>query len=241
MRELAEARGLLVATRLLTLTGPGGTGKTRLSLQIAARRRRTISRTASGSWRSSRSATRPSSPRRSPGRSGVIDSQSRPAIELLADHIGAGRVLLVLDNFEQVVGAGPVVAELLRRCPNSRCLVTTRIAAARLGRAGVPGPRAARPARHAPPVRGRPAQPAARTARVRCRHAEPVRGRPAVHRPGVRRPAGFRGHERERPGRGRDLGPAARHAAGHRARRGPDQAASPRTRSSPASSTTSPC
>ena len=59
---------------------------------------------------------------------GVVDNRSRPPIDTLAEHLRDQRVLLVLDNFEQVVVAGPVVAELLRRCPRITCLVTTRIA-----------------------------------------------------------------------------------------------------------------
>ena len=125
-KELAEAVALLGATRLLSLTGPGGTGKTRLSLQVAAA---SADEFPDGIW------FVPLEPVREPAlviptvarTLGVADSRNRPAIETLADHIGERRMLLVLDNFEQVVGAGPDVADLLRRCPNATCLVTTRI------------------------------------------------------------------------------------------------------------------
>ncbi|MGZ9275861.1 MAG: adenylate/guanylate cyclase domain-containing protein [Candidatus Limnocylindrales bacterium] len=125
--ELADALGLLRGTRLLTLTGPGGTGKTRFSLQIAAAAADDF---PDGLWFVALEPVRdPTLVTPTIARTlGVIDSQSRSAMDVLADHIGAGRVLLVLDNFEQVVAAGPVVAELLRRCPNLTCLVTTRIA-----------------------------------------------------------------------------------------------------------------
>jgi predicted ATPase len=59
---------------------------------------------------------------------GLAENKGRRSIDLLADEIGGGRVLLVLDNFEQVTAAGSDVAELLRRCPNLTALVTTRIA-----------------------------------------------------------------------------------------------------------------
>jgi predicted ATPase/class 3 adenylate cyclase len=126
-RELAEALELLGGTRLLTMTGPGGTGKTRLSLQVAAA---AAERFADGVWFVALE------PVRDPGlvastisRSlGVQDSSTRPSIDTLVDAIGDRQDLLVLDNFEQVLTAGTVVAELLRRCRNVTCLVTTRSA-----------------------------------------------------------------------------------------------------------------
>ena len=126
-KELAEAVALLGATRLLSLTGPGGTGKTRLSLQVAAA---AVDDFPEGIWFvplepvRERALVIPTIARAL----GVADSRNRPAIDTLADHVGEGRMLLVLDNFEQVVGAGSEVADLLRRCPGLTCLVTTRIA-----------------------------------------------------------------------------------------------------------------
>ncbi len=125
-KELAEAVALLGTTRLLSLTGPGGTGKTRLSLQVAAA---SADEFPDGIW------FVPLEPVREPAlviptvarALGVADSRSRSAIETLADHIAERRMLLVLDNFEQVVAAGSDVADLLRRCANATCLVTTRI------------------------------------------------------------------------------------------------------------------
>nr|MBA2374329.1 tetratricopeptide repeat protein [Chloroflexota bacterium] len=57
---------------------------------------------------------------------GVSDSATRPAIDGLVEALGDRRVLLVLDNFEQVIDAAPVTAELLRRCPNLTILVSSR-------------------------------------------------------------------------------------------------------------------
>lgn len=125
--ELEEAQALLSRTRLLTFTGPGGTGKTRLSLQLAAA---AADAYPDGIWFVALEAVRdrelvtPTIARTL----GLMDDPARPAIDVVADEIGSRRVLLVLDNFEQVVGAGPVIADLLRRCPNLSCLVTTRIA-----------------------------------------------------------------------------------------------------------------
>ena len=47
-------------------------------------------------------------------------------IEVLAEHLRGRRMLLVLDNFEQVMAAAPAVAELLRQCPELKVLVTSR-------------------------------------------------------------------------------------------------------------------
>jgi predicted ATPase len=124
--ELGEARDLLARTRLLSLTGPGGTGKTRLSLQVAASAAGDF---PDGVWFVALDAVRdPALVAPTIARTlGLADNLGQTAIDLLAGEIGDGHVLLVLDNFEQVMTAGPDVTDLLRRCPNVRCMVTTRI------------------------------------------------------------------------------------------------------------------
>ena len=126
-KELAEAGDLLRSTRLLTLTGPGGTGKTRLSLQVAAA---AADHFPDGVWFVALDAVRdPALVAPTIARTlGIADNVTRTSVEMLAEQIGDGHVLLVLDNFEQVIEAAPDVADILRRCPNVTCLVTTRIA-----------------------------------------------------------------------------------------------------------------
>jgi predicted ATPase/class 3 adenylate cyclase len=125
-REVAEALRLLGTTRLLTLTGPGGTGKTRLSLQLAAGAADDF---PGGVWFVALDAVRdsllvvPTIARTL----GLAETANRPSMDVLADEIGDRQVLVVLDNFEQVTEAGPDIAELLRRCPNLKAIVTTRI------------------------------------------------------------------------------------------------------------------
>ncbi len=123
--ELAEAATLLGTTRLLTLTGPGGTGKTRLSLQLAAR---VSDDFADGVF------FVPLEPIRDPmlvapriaGAVGVAEGTARPVADTLADWLRDKTVLLVLDNFEQVVSAAPIVADLLRTAPAIKIVVTSR-------------------------------------------------------------------------------------------------------------------
>ena len=235
-KELGEAVALLAGTRLLSLTGPGGTGKTRLSLQVAAA---AADEFPDGIWFVALEPVRdPTLVAATIARVlGVADSRNRPAVDTLADHIGEQRMLLVLDNFEQVVAAGSIVADLLRRCPNLGVPGHDPHRAAGVGRTGVPGAGPPCPARHEPAVRGRPAQPPSRAARVRSRRAQPVRGGPAVHRARIGGQARVRGHERERPGRRRDLRPAARDAprdrAGGRAHQAPDARPDPRAAGAP--------
>lgn len=123
--ELDEAAGLLATTRLLTLTGPGGTGKTRLSLQLAAR--------ASDEFPDGVFFV-PLEPIRDPmlvtariaGAIGVAEGASRTIDETLTAWLANMRLLLVLDNFEQVLAAAPMVAELLRGAPSIKIVVTSR-------------------------------------------------------------------------------------------------------------------
>ncbi len=125
-RELTETGELLAGTRLLTLTGPGGTGKTRLALQVAAAASEDF---PDGVWFVALDAVRdPALVVPTIARTlGLADNQARSAIDRLVGEIAERHVLLVLDNFEQVSAAGPEIADLLRRCPHVTCLVTTRI------------------------------------------------------------------------------------------------------------------
>ena len=123
--EIAEISRLLADARLLTLTGPGGTGKTRLSLEVAARN---MSRHPDGVW-FVQLATISEPELVAPTIAqtlGLPDRGGKTAVERILDHIADKRVLLVLDNFEQVVAASPVVSELLAGARQATILVTTR-------------------------------------------------------------------------------------------------------------------
>jgi predicted ATPase/class 3 adenylate cyclase len=123
-REIAEGRQLLLNGRLLTLTGPGGTGKTRLSLQLAAD---AIDRFADGIYFVALGAISQSDlvlPTIAQAL-GLVDPGVQP-LDRLVDHIGDRCFLLVLDNFEQVNDAAPQIADLLARAPKISILVTSR-------------------------------------------------------------------------------------------------------------------
>jgi predicted ATPase/class 3 adenylate cyclase len=126
-RELAEAGALLETNRLVTFTGPGGTGKTRLSLQVAAN---AAERYPDGLFfvplETVREPALVSS--RVAGAVGLAESGNRAADVILREWLASKQVLLLLDNFEQVLGAGPIVAELLRDAPGLSVLVTSRAA-----------------------------------------------------------------------------------------------------------------
>ena len=122
--EIAEGRQLLMDGRLLTLTGPGGTGKTRLSLQLAAD---ATDRFPDGIYFvplgtiSQSDLVLPTIAQAL----GLVDPGTQ-ALDRLADHIGSKCILLVLDNFEQVNDAAPQIADLLARAPKMSILVTSR-------------------------------------------------------------------------------------------------------------------
>lgn len=112
--------------RLLTLFGPGGTGKTRLALQVAARLRDMF---ADGIWFVDLAPI--SDPERIVPRIAttlrVVESPTQPLIDSLIEMLRDKQTLLILDNFEQITSAAPVVAALLEACPGLVALVTSRI------------------------------------------------------------------------------------------------------------------
>jgi predicted ATPase/class 3 adenylate cyclase len=115
--ELAEVAGLLEDARLLTLTGPGGTGKTRLALQAAGM---AADDYPDGVW------WVPLAPLRDPALVLETAAQMLGSKNGLAAHIQDKAMLCLFDNFEQVVEAAPELANLLSACPNLDVLVTSR-------------------------------------------------------------------------------------------------------------------
>jgi predicted ATPase/class 3 adenylate cyclase len=116
-RELQQVLGLLESARLLTLTGPGGTGKTRLGLQAAAE---ASDRYPDGVF------WVPLAPLRDPELVLETARQALGAKDGLTGHIANKSLLLLFDNFEHVVEAAAGLAELLAACPHLHLLVTSR-------------------------------------------------------------------------------------------------------------------
>ena len=124
-REIAEVRRLLQTKRLLTLTGVGGSGKTRLALQVAAEvtddfadgidfvdlaplsEHSHVMKTIAGTL-------------------GVIENPAEPQLDTLKRALAGRELLLVMDNFEHVIEAAALVAELLAAAPRLKVLITSR-------------------------------------------------------------------------------------------------------------------
>ena len=116
-RELEELAGQLRAHRLVTLVGPGGTGKTRLALQAAAD---AIEDFEHGVW------WVPLAPVSDPERVEAAIAGAVGADGPLDDHFRNQRALLLLDNFEQIVSGAPRITSLLEAAPRIGVLVTSR-------------------------------------------------------------------------------------------------------------------
>jgi predicted ATPase len=118
-RELREVTGLLreANVRLLTMTGVGGTGKTRLAAQAAAEVSELY---PDGIFWVGLAAIR------DPAVVTATIARALGSDDGLAKHIGSRRLLVLLDNFEHLLGAADELAELLRACPELNLLVTSR-------------------------------------------------------------------------------------------------------------------
>jgi predicted ATPase/class 3 adenylate cyclase len=123
--EVDEARGLLAKTRLLTLTGPGGTGKTRLSLQIGAEVAPEYPDGVFFVPLGSISDPEMVAPA-IVAAIGLRESPNQTPAERLIEHLRGRCLLLVLDNFEQVLPAAALVGELLKAGDGVRAIVTSR-------------------------------------------------------------------------------------------------------------------
>jgi predicted ATPase len=116
-RELEEAGALIGSHRLLTLTGPGGSGKTRLALQLAAE---AIDQFPDGVF------WVPLQALRDPALVERTIAASVGAEDGLIEYVANKRLLVLLDNFEQVAEAAPTISSLLAGTPNAKVLVTSR-------------------------------------------------------------------------------------------------------------------
>jgi predicted ATPase/class 3 adenylate cyclase len=131
--EIAEVKQLLSHTRLLTLTGPGGTGKTRLSIQVA---NEVLDQYPDGVWMVELAPILDPLliPRTTAIAMGLRDEPQRPVIDMLCDYLREKKMLLLLDNCEHLIEACAQLADaLLHACLQIRILTTSREAL------GIPG------------------------------------------------------------------------------------------------------
>ena len=124
--ELSDVRGLVRSSRLVTLTGAGGSGKTRLSLQVAAE---LLDGSGDGVWLvelaavSDEDAVAPAICRAL----GIAAQPGRPVPEILLDALAPQDVLIVLDNCEHLIGACAKTADaIVRHCPRVHLVATSR-------------------------------------------------------------------------------------------------------------------
>ena len=125
-RELSEVRALVESSRMVTLTGAGGCGKTRLSLQVAAEM---LDGSGDGVWLVELAAV--SDPDAVPSviteALGIAPQAGLPPLEILLDALAPQDLLIVLDNCEHLIDACAKTADaLVRRCPRVHLVATSR-------------------------------------------------------------------------------------------------------------------
>jgi len=125
-QEITQLKELLTANRLVTLTGAGGAGKTRLAIEVASRLNDAF---ADGVWLVELAAL--SAPRLVPQAVaqavGVKEEPTRPLMETLSDYLASKKLLLVLDNVEHLLDpCVHLVDGIVRRSPDINMLVTSR-------------------------------------------------------------------------------------------------------------------
>jgi predicted ATPase/class 3 adenylate cyclase len=139
-QEMAAVQRRLATTRLLTLTGTGGTGKTRLALQVAAE---LLEEYRDGVWLVELAALTEAAlvPQAVAGALHLREEAGRTLTETLADYLQRKQLLLLLDNCEHLIAPCAQLTEtLLRACPEVRMLATSREALGILGEVAWPVP-----------------------------------------------------------------------------------------------------
>ncbi|TME39743.1 MAG: tetratricopeptide repeat protein [Chloroflexi bacterium] len=151
--EVAEVTRRLSHNRLVTITGAGGVGKTRVALQVADH---ALERFRDGAWLVELApVTDPSVlPQAVMAALGVREQTGRDIVETLCDHLQSRDILLVFDNCEHVIDAtARLMTSLLQACPRLRILATSREALGIGGEIAWRAPSLPAPdSRHLPPV-----------------------------------------------------------------------------------------